>query len=149
MANPGIYPVDTATNVGKVRILTGDMISVPLSPVVEGEQDYTLFSDAEIDIFLAYGEDSPIRAAGYAYLQLSGAAAQQAESIKDYDLQVDSRQKAEALRSQAMFYFEQADKFDLASDEAFQIVSTGRRPTCAELAECPTYSYYNYCGCAY
>lgn len=30
MANPGVYPVDTTTNVGKVRILTGDMISVPL-----------------------------------------------------------------------------------------------------------------------
>lgn len=147
MANPGVFPLNPTTDVGKVRLVIGDTISVPFDPVQAGLQDYTQFSDAEIEVFLSYGDDSPMRAAGYAYLSLAGAAAQQAESIKDYDLQVDSRQKAEQLRLQARFYFDQADEIDLAGDEAFQIVATGRRATCAELAECRTYAYYGYCGC--
>jgi hypothetical protein len=134
MSNPGVYPLVPTSDVGKVRLIIGDTISVPFDPVVSGQQDYTLFGDDEITAFLSYSE-SPMRAAGYAYLSLAGAAAQQAESIKDYDLAVDSRQKAENLRAQAAFYFEQADKIEAAGESGFQIVSTGRRLTRAELAE--------------
>lgn len=139
MANPGIAPADTTTDIGRVRALTGDMIYVALAPPVTGQGDYTLFSDAEIQVFLDYADDSPFRAAGYAFMQLSGAAAQQAESIKDYDLQIDRRQKAEQLRAQATFFFEQADRLDLQGDDGFTIVSTGRRKTTAELAETQVY----------
>lgn len=147
MANPGVYPLDPTTEVGKTRLVIGDTISVPLDPVVSGQEDFTMFSDAEIQAFLDYSDDSPMRAAGYAYLSLAGAAAQQAESIADYDLKLDTRDKAKQLRDQAMFYFERADQIDMEGEEGFQIVATGRRPTCAELAECPTYYRYGYCGC--
>lgn len=136
MSNPGVYPLDATSDVGKVRLIIGDTISVPLDPVVSGQQDYTMFSDAEIDVFLSYSE-SPMRAAGYAYLSLAGVAAQQAESIKDYDLAVDSRQKAEQLRAQADAFFAEADRVEAGGDTGFQIVNTGRRFTRQELAETP------------
>ena len=94
MANSGVYPLDPNTDVGRVRLLIGDTISVPFDPVVPGFQDYTLFSDDEITQFLTAGQDNIYRAAGWAYISLAGAAAQQAESIRDFDLQIDSRQKA-------------------------------------------------------
>ena len=133
--NIGVAPAVLTTLVGQFRLITGDLNYKPLAPAVSGMGNYTLFSDDEIITFLTFADDSPFRAAGYAFMQLSGAAAQQAESIKDYDLQIDRRQKAEQLRAQATFFFEQADRLDLQSDEGFNIVATGRRKTFAELAE--------------
>jgi hypothetical protein len=135
MANSGVYPLDPNTDVGRVRLLIGDTISVPFDPVQAGLQDYTLFSDAEIEQFLTAGQDSIYRAAGWAYISLAGAAAQQAESIKDFDLQVDSRQKAEQLRLQAQWYFGEADRIDGLGEDGYTIVRTGRRLTVDELAE--------------
>jgi hypothetical protein len=135
MPNAGAFPLDSSTNVGKVRLIIGDTISVPFDPVQAGVQDYTLFSDDEINAFLDNGGDSPIRASGWAYISLAGVAAQNAVSIKDFDLSVDERQKAEALRLQAAWYFAEADRLDGEGAEAFQIVSTGRRRTRVELAE--------------
>lgn len=146
MANPGVYPLDPTTDVGKVRLVIGDTISIPLNPVVSGQQDYTQFSDAEIQVFLDYSDDSPMRAAGYAYLSLAGSAAQQAESIADYDLKLDTRDKAKQLREQAAFYFSRSDQIDMEGEEGFQIVSTGRSVApCPELAGC--YTCYGYCVC--
>ena len=135
MANSGVYPLDPNTDVGRVRLLIGDTISVPFDPVVPGFQDYTLFSDAEITQFLTAGQDNIYRAAGWAYISLAGAAAQQAESIRDFDLQIDSRQKAEQLRLQAQWYFGEADRLDGLGEDGYTIVRTGRRWTADELAE--------------
>ena len=138
MSNSGVYPLDTTTNVGKTRLTLGDTISVAFDPVQVGLQNYTLFSDAELEFFLSNGGDSPTRASGRAFLSLAGAAAQQAESIKDYDLAVDRRQKAEQLRLQAAEYFRLADQADAAGTTGFQIVGTGLQyPYWAELAEYP------------
>ena len=138
MSNSGVYPLDTTTNVGKTRLALGDTISVAFDPVQVGLQNYTLFSDAELEFFLSNGGDSPTRASGWAFLSLAGAAAQQAESIKDYDLAVDRRQKAEQLRLQAAEYFRLADQADAAGTTGFQIVGTGLQyPYWAELAEYP------------
>lgn len=132
MPNKGIAPPDLATTRGKFRLLAGDSVSVPLIPAETGFGDYTLFSDAEVDAYLTMAEDSVYRAVGWAYLQLANEAARQAESIKDYDLSVDSRQKAEQLRAQALSWLEQADLEDAAGDDGFQIVTTGTRLTRAE-----------------
>jgi len=138
MTNPGVFPVNTATNVGIVRSLIGDLLAQPLSPPVTGEGDFPLFSDSEISVFLIQSNSSPIAAAGWAYLSLSGVAAQNAESLADYDLKYDGRQKAERLREQAAEYFRLAREADAAGTTGFQIVGTGLQyPYWHELAEYP------------
>ena len=132
MPNRGIAPPDLATTRGKFRLLAGDSVYVALIPAETGFGDYTLFSDAEVDAYLTMAEDSVYRAVGWAYLQLANEAARQAESIKDYDLAVDSRQKAQELRAQALSWLEQADQEDAAGDDGFQIVTTGTRLTRVE-----------------
>lgn len=134
MANPGVYPVNFTTDVGKFRLLVNDLYSVPLVPVVAGQQDYTLFSDAEIEGYLAL-ETSVYRAAGLAFMGLAATASREAESVKDFDLQVDRRDKSKALMEQARWFYTEAERLDSEGDEGFVIVRTGRRFTTAELAE--------------
>ena len=135
MSNPGAFPVDFGEPVGQVRALIGDTLSVPLDPPVSGQQDFQLFSDAEIEQFLSSGQGSIYRASGFAFMSLAGVAARQAESIRDFDLQIDSRQKAEQLRLQAQWYFGEADRLDGLGEDGYTIVRTGRRWTADELAE--------------
>lgn len=127
MPNIGIYPFDPSSDVGKFRVLFGDTVSVPLDPVVPGYQDYTNYSDAEIETYLATGGDSINRAVGFAYLQAAGAAALESKSVKDYDLAVDLTKRAEDLRKMAQFYFDIADEEDATAGllEEFIVVSTG------------------------
>lgn len=126
MSNPGVSPPDFTTTVGQFRLLANDVYNVPLSPTAAGQGDYTLFSDAEIDGYLAL-QGNVYRAVGLAYLSLANAAALEAESIKDYDLAIDRRQKAEQLRLQANTFFAQADTADMEGDEGFLIVDTGKQ----------------------
>lgn len=140
MANAGVAPPDYTTDVGKFRLLTSDTYYVPLVPDVPGQGDFVLFSDAEIDGYLAM-EDSVYRAAGLAFMGLAATAAREAESIRDFDLQVDRRQKAEQLRLQAAWFYTEAERLDGEGDEGFTIVRTGRRYTRAELAE---FNYSDY-----
>lgn len=135
MPKPGIAPPDFSTPVGQFRLLASDTSYVALDPPVSGQGDYTYYSDAEIEGYLTVTEDNPYRAVGFAYIALANIAAQSAESIKDFDLAVDSRQKAEQLRIQAQWFFDKADELDAEGAEGFTIVRTGRRLTRAELAE--------------
>lgn len=140
MANPGVYPVDFTTDVGKFRLLVNDLYSVPLVPAVAGQQDYTLFSDAEIEGYLAL-ETSVYRAAGLAFMGLAATAAREAESIRDFDLQVDRRDKSSKLMEQAKWFYDEAERLDGEGEEGFTIVRTGRRLTTAELAEIAATDY--------
>lgn len=83
MSNRGVYPVDPLTPVGQFRLASGDVISVPLTPPEVGFQDYRMWSDDEITVFLSQGGDSVNRSIGYAWLQASGAAALQSKSVKN------------------------------------------------------------------
>lgn len=124
--NPGAYPVDLASNVGQFRALTGDLNSVPYSPVEPGFQNFEKFSDAEIEAYIAQGGDSIPRAIGYSYLYLAGQAAMQSASYKDYDLALDETKRAADLRAIAQFWFDQADGDDvIGAEEGFEIVPTG------------------------
>ena len=131
MANEGIAPPDFSTDTGKFRLLIGDLNATNINA---GTGEYAFFSDLEIAGYLTLNP-SIYRAAGMALNALATQAADQAQSIKDYDLQVDLRQRAEQLREQAKQVFAQADIIDMEGDEGFQIVPTGRRYTRAELAE--------------
>lgn len=126
--NPGEYPVDLTSDVGRFRALTGDLNSTPYDPVEPGFQDFEKFSDAEIEAYIAQGGGSIPRAIGYAYLYLAGQAAMQSASVQDYDLKIDETKRAGDLRAIAQFWFDQADDEDvIAGEEAFEIVPTGTR----------------------
>lgn len=126
--NPGEYPVDLASNVGKFRAMIGDLNSTPYDPVEPGYQNFEKFSDAEIEAYLEQGGDSISRAIGYAYLYLASQAAMESVSIKDYDLQVDQTKRAADLRAIAQVWFDRADDDDISTaEEAFEIVPTGKR----------------------
>ena len=135
MVNVGVTPPDFSTTVGNFRLLANDTYFTALTPTVAGQGNYTLFSDDEIDAYLVL-QSNVYRAVGLAYMGLANTAARQAESIKDFDLAIDSRQKAEQLRAQADAFFTLADKSDADGGLSFQIVSTGRQCACGhELAE--------------
>lgn len=133
MVNLGIAPPDFSSAVGQFRLIVGDVSYIALLPPEEGFGDFRAFSDDEIEGYLALNDDNVYRAAGSAYMALASLAAQNAQSIKDFDLQVDARQKSEALALRAAWFYGKADEID--GEETFQIVSTGRRRTRAELAE--------------
>lgn len=122
-SNSGVYPIDPTTPVGQFRLQYGDTTSVPFDPDTPGFQNYTDYSDAEIEQFLAAGSNSINRAIGYAYLQQAGAASRQSKSVKDYDLAVDLTKRAADLRVTAEMYFGLASQDGL--DEYFNIVTTG------------------------
>ena len=109
MTNIGVAPYDPETLVGKVRVITGD---VNYGAITAGEAEYELFSDTEIEAFLVAGEDNVLRASAFAYLALAGRAAVDAKSVKDYDLSVDLKSRADKLQAQANSYFDQADAKD-------------------------------------
>jgi hypothetical protein len=134
MTNIGVAPYDPSTPVGKVRVLTGD---VNYGTITAGEAEYELFSDTEIDAFLVAGEDNVLRAAGFGYLALAGRASVDAKSVKDYDLSVDLKSRADKLQAQAKFFFTQADEKDARDgvQDVFELARTGRDFTTAELAE--------------
>lgn len=125
--NPGIWPVDLASDVGRFRALTGDLNAVEYDPVEPGFRSFVFFSDAEIEAYIDQG-GSVTRGIGYSYLYLAAQAAKESLAIRDYDLQVDQTKRAADLRATAQFWFDQADDEDVISgEEAFEIVPTGTR----------------------
>lgn len=124
--NPGEWPLDPESSVGRFRLVYGDTESTPYSPVEQGFQNYEELSDAEITAFLSQGSGSVNRAIGYLYVAMSGQAAKMSRSVKDYDLSADLTKRAADLRATAQMWFDLADNDDLVSGEdAFEIVTTG------------------------
>lgn len=125
--NPGSVPVDLASDVGRFRALVGDLQYEAYDPPEPGFGNFEKFSDAEIEAYLAQADGSVPRAIGYSYLYLAGQAAIASQSVRDYDLQVDTTKRAADLRAIAQFWFDKADEDDLiAGEDAFEIVPTGR-----------------------
>lgn len=127
MANPGVSPIDSSTSVGRVRLMLGDVRSVPLVPAVVGQADYERFGDAELASFLVVGGDSVLRAVGHAVTQLALGAGLSGVSIKTDDLGIDNSRRGATLLDIAKSYFEQADADDL-SEDYLAIVSPFARP---------------------
>lgn len=126
MVNVGIAPPGPTTDVGRFRLLSGDIAWAPLDPPQPGFGTYEKFSDAEIEAYLAQADSSVPRAIGYSYLYLAGQAAMESLAVKDYDLQVDSTKRAADLRAIAQMWFGLADSEDVVSaEEGFVIVPTG------------------------
>ena len=127
-----VFPPDPDTLVGELRYLLGDINYDP------DTGRYERFTDAELEAALALAEDDLARAAGYAYLKLASQAAEQAKSVKDYDLQVDLSKRATELRLVAGMWFDRADAN--AEDDIFDMFETGadrRGKRVPELAQWP------------
>lgn len=120
--NKGVYPLDPNTEVGKFRLTIGDTSSEPFDPPQPGFQNYTMFSDAEIEAFLEVAE-SLEGAISLAYLQLAGAAALESKSVKDFDLQIDLTKRAGDLRALALLWQDKADALSADIFEVFDTVS--------------------------
>ena len=126
--NPGVYPLDPATEVGQIRLLVGDTQSVAYDPPQTGVQSYETFSDAEIEAFLSAADGSFEDAVAYAYLSLAGRASAESETVKDYDLTVDLTKKATDYRNLAEVWFSRGlDSKETSAEDAFEVVPTGRR----------------------
>lgn len=121
--NKGVAPPDMTSEVGKFRALIGDMTYTELVPPVPGYGDYELFSDDEIEVFLASSE-TPEGAAYLAYMQLSGQAAIESRTVKDFDLQVDLTKRATDLRLIAAMW---ADKDAAATSDVFELADVSIR----------------------
>lgn len=123
--NPGAYPVDMTNPVGVFRALVGDTESTPYDPVVPGTQNFSMFSDDDIEGFLAAGGDSINRAVGYAYLALAGRAALESKSVKDMDLTIDTTKRAADLRLVAQLWFDKATQEEVGNQDAFFVAPLG------------------------
>lgn len=125
--NPGRFPIDPETAVGQFRARAGDSNSVPYEPVEPGYQNYTLWSDAEIEAYLAANPGNSSRAIGEAYLALASGAAMQSKTVKDYDLQIDLTKRAADLRAIASMWFDRADEADdqNGTGDIFDVFDTG------------------------
>lgn len=123
--NPGVYPVDMSTQVGVFRALVGDTESTPYDPVEAGVQNYEMFSDVDIEGFIAAGSGNLSRGVGFAYLALAGRAGLTAKSVKDFDLTVDTTKRPAELRLIAQTWFTRADEEEASMQDAFVVAPLG------------------------
>ena len=141
--NSGAYPIDPNSAVGQFRVLAGD--SVPISCDEETSTGYfDLWSDTDIEAFIALHPKRLSRAIGTAYQTLASQAAIEAKYIKDNDLQIDTTKRSDKLLAVARMWFERADNEELESGifEVFDLVP-GAYGTCPEGAPCRR----DICGC--
>lgn len=92
--------------------MSGDTGYTKFDPEVPGVGNFELWSDDEIDGFIAAAAGHVTRAIGYGYLALAARAAVEARSVADYDLKLDTTKTPDALRSTANYYFMQANEED-------------------------------------
>lgn len=123
--NDGLVPLDPATPVGQFRIMVGDTTAEAYDPPVAGRGNYTMFSDLEIEGFVAAAGDNLYRAVGFSYLTLAGQAAMESKSVKDFDLSIDLTKRATDLRLIADTWFGRADDQDAYLEDAFFIAPLG------------------------
>lgn len=125
--NPGVAPLDPTSDVGRFRLLYGDTEYEAYDPPEPGMGNYDALSDAEIEGYIAAGEDSVTRGIGYYYLALAGRAAKESKSIADYDLRLDTTKRAGDLRAIAEMWMARADEEDETSGAGayFDVVPTG------------------------
>lgn len=84
--------------------------------VFDGE---TMFTDDEIEDFLAVGGGSVLRAAGYANLAIATSETLISKKIRTQDLQTDGPSVANALINKANALFIRADKEDSQAEQNY------------------------------
>lgn len=120
--NLGIYLPDVNTEVGRFRVLLGDVSADPLNPPDPVYASYKMFSDIELQGFLVSAEMSLDGAMYFAYMQMAGAAARESKNVKDLDLQVDLTKRATDLRLIAQMWL---DRWNTATADIFEVFDIG------------------------
>lgn len=113
--NKGVAPVDLTTQVGLLRSALKDTDYVELAPPEDGFGNYPNFSDLELEGLLARAGGSPLRATGYAYLELAAQAAAEAVDWASDDQRVTLSKRASALTAVAAMWLERADAEDASA----------------------------------
>lgn len=103
---PDLFPPDYATAVGQVRLLIPDTEQI-------GDTPAYLFSDPQIQAFLALYSNNVKRAAAQAKLVLATSEALINKVIKTYDFQTDGAKLGAELRAQAAELRAEADRDEL------------------------------------
>lgn len=120
MANLGVAPPDLGTNVGKLRMIIGD---INYTPIEDGVGDYEGYSDDQLESFLSLGGDNLSYGAGYAYLALAAQFAADSIKITTDDESVDLTARAESMRKLANEWFNRGDEMLSRLDaDSFSIV---------------------------
>lgn len=131
MVNSGLYPLEPGTDLTRFRVLAGDTNATPNDPA-DGYGDFQLFSDVEV---LAYLEENPeniYRALAEAFFAAHARAAFESKFIKDYDLEVDARDRAKQILAAAERFDRKADDLDAEAGrngEFFHSIDTYRPDT--------------------
>lgn len=124
------FTYDPSTDPGKVRLLLNDV-----------DQATAVFTDAEIDAFLAIESLSVKRAAAQAIDTNATNEALASKVLRTQDLQTDGAKLADAMRKHAQALRDQADREDDLSDDGayFEIIPGA---TCRpELTGYPDFPY--------
>ena len=132
---PDLTPPDYTTAVGQVRLLIPDTEQLGSVP------EY-VFSDPQIQAFLALYSNNIKRAAAQAKLVLATSEALINKVIKTDDLSTDGAKLAAELRAQAQMLMSEADK-DTAEDayDNFFIVDSCSHPVGA-YCQCGGYHWH-------
>lgn len=124
------FTYDLSTDAGKVRLLLNDVDSAT-----------AVFTDAEIDAFLALEGGSVKRAAAQAIDTNADNEALASKVFRSQDVQTDGAKVADAMRKHAQQLRDQADDEDQASS-GFTLVQPGLGRRCSpELTERPAGCY--------
>jgi hypothetical protein len=118
-----LYPPDYATAVGQVRLLIPDTEELQDPADTEPHAHY-LFSDAQIQAFVALYSGNVKRAAAQAKLVLATSESLINKVIRTADYTTDGAKLGAELRAQAKQLQDEADKDDLsdAYDDSFIVV---------------------------
>ena len=143
-SNPGVAPLDPNTEVGRFRLLAGDATSKPLDPAVPGMGDYAIWSDAEIEAFLALSGGNIPRAIATAYMQMAAAWNSSSATIRTDDLQYQVKDSVGSWLNLADYWNKVADsEEERAINDYFDLVDVrGRERWCA-----PEAAPWPVCGC--
>lgn len=117
--NKGVAPVDLTSQVGQLRSALKDTEYSELAPPEDGYGNYPNFSDLELEGLLARAGGSPLRATGYAYLELAAQAASQAVDWSSDDQRVTLSKRASALTAIAQLWLDRADAEDASAGADF------------------------------
>ena len=118
-----ITPPDYFTQIGQVRLLIPDTEQLE-NPKDPSEDPQYIFSDAQIQAFLALYNSNIKRAAAAAKLALATSEALISKVIKTYDFATDGAKLGAELRAQAKQLQDEAREDDMYdSFETFIVVS--------------------------
>lgn len=123
---PPIDRIDYATAAGQVRLLIADV-----------NEDDPLFTDAQLQGFLALEGDHVKRAAARALDVIAVSEVLVSKKIRTQDLQTDGPAVAKALREQALALRAEADADEAAEGSFFDVIPGPGGCAWPELTERP------------